>query len=74
MGIGDIKTIAFFSALLAIAFSLSFTGLDVFPQLYFFVFFIIAIAVIYIGFKKLNWITSKKRFLLGNTNNRYIVL
>jgi hypothetical protein len=58
----EIKTITFFIALLSIAFSLSFTEFNVFPQISFFAFSTVAIILLYSCFKKLDWIVSKKHF------------
>jgi len=53
------------SFLTAVLYSISFSGLEVLPQLSFFAFCGAALCILYFGLKKLNWLVSRKAFLWG---------
>lgn len=61
----NITTIAFYGILVAVIYSLSFSGIRVYPQLSFFVFCAVVVTILYVVLKKLNWLACPRAFVWG---------
>ena len=60
-----VPIVLFCASLTALFYSISFSGLDVLPQLSFFIFCACALIILYFGLKKLNWLANRSAFLWG---------
>jgi len=58
-----IPTIAVFAAITAFLYTISFTGIRVYPQLSFFIFCGVTVVLLYILLKRLNWLNYPRAFL-----------